>query len=335
MNPLPLVGRKLESLATAPLDSIMNTETTDPFARELSVALGAAAEAGVVVSAYYRELSEFELKPSEACDGSASDPLAREPVTIADRAANALILERLTAAFPEDAILSEEGPPIDWRLRQRRCWFVDPLDGTREFLDHTGEFAVMIGLAVAGHPVLGVVVVPATPDTLEPWAGRAYVGRPGHGCSALPLGPRGRLVGPSHEGNAVRVSELSDVRRATLLLSRTSRAPALDSVLEGLGRPRTRACSSMGAKVAMLVSGFADGGLHLVTRSRPKLWDLCAPDAILVAAGGKLGDAAGIAVDYASPEVAWSRDLILSNGALHETLLRAVSPHAAASPATG
>ena len=76
--------------------------------------------------------------------------LDNSPVTIADREANAVILAALTAAFPDDAILSEESPDNRRRLGKARVWIVDPLDGTRDFVARTGDFCVHVGLAVEG-----------------------------------------------------------------------------------------------------------------------------------------------------------------------------------------
>src|SRR6185437_13395885 len=99
-------------------------------------------------------------------------------VTRADREANELICSALAASFPGDAIVAEESVPADKaevaRLTgKERVWYVDPLDGTREFTDRIGEFAVMIGLAVKGRAALGVVLTPVDGVVL---AGRVGAG---------------------------------------------------------------------------------------------------------------------------------------------------------------
>src|SRR5262245_37452626 len=108
------------------------------------------------------------------------------PVTAADHAANECIVKGLRAYFPGDAILSEESKDSLDRLKAERLWIVDPLDGTKEFLAQNGEFAVMIGLAVRGEPVLGVVYLPAT-QTL-------YSAERGGGAWVERTGTRQRLV---------------------------------------------------------------------------------------------------------------------------------------------
>ena len=88
-----------------------------------------------------------------------------DPVTQADRAASALIVDELRRLFPDDGILSEEIPDDSIRLGRQRVWMIDPMDGTREFIAQRDEFAVMIGLVDLGVPVLGVVFQP-TADKL-------------------------------------------------------------------------------------------------------------------------------------------------------------------------
>jgi 3'(2'), 5'-bisphosphate nucleotidase len=84
-----------------------------------------------------------------------------------DREANALILARLRAARPGDAILSEEAADDPARLAARRVWIVDPLDGTREFAEGRADWAVHVALAIDGNPALGAVALPARTLTLS------------------------------------------------------------------------------------------------------------------------------------------------------------------------
>ncbi|HSK70767.1 MAG TPA: inositol monophosphatase family protein, partial [Pyrinomonadaceae bacterium] len=84
-----------------------------------------------------------------------------EPVTIADRTASRMIVEGLQDAFPLDGILSEEEIDPPERLDRIRVWIIDPIDGTKGFINRDGDFAVQIGLAENGEPVLGIVLLPA------------------------------------------------------------------------------------------------------------------------------------------------------------------------------
>src|SRR6185312_8147761 len=85
-----------------------------------------------------------------------------EPVTQADTIANDLIVTGLKREFPDDGILAEESVDTKRRLEKSRVWMVDPLDGTNGFIDGNGDFAVQIGLAEEGQPVVAVVYQPLT-----------------------------------------------------------------------------------------------------------------------------------------------------------------------------
>src|SRR5882762_5819098 len=83
-----------------------------------------------------------------------------EEVTAADREANELIVGRLQKEFPDDGILAEESEDSEHRLEKDRVWLIDPMDGTKNFINRDGDFAVQIGLAVGGESVVGVVYQP-------------------------------------------------------------------------------------------------------------------------------------------------------------------------------
>ena len=84
------------------------------------------------------------------------------PVTDADLAADRIIRERLAELFPHDAVLTEEAADSEARLQSSRCWVVDPIDGTQQFINRTGQFDVLIALVVDGRPVVGVSAQPTT-----------------------------------------------------------------------------------------------------------------------------------------------------------------------------
>ncbi|WP_437719351.1 3'(2'),5'-bisphosphate nucleotidase CysQ [Sorangium sp. So ce448] len=233
-----------------------------------------------------------------------------DPVTRADREASDIICESLAASFPGDAILSEEGVPEDPAevarlVGSRRVWFVDPLDGTREFTEHIGEFAVMIGLAVAGRAVLGVVVMPADGEGIAGRVGGAAFAEDAQGAR-----------------RPLSVSAVSDPREATIVISRSHRPPRLDPLLDRLGTGRIVPCGSVGVKVARIVLGQAD--LYVHDGGGAKRWDTCAPEAVLTAAGGRMSDLDGAPIDYRSDDLVLRRGIVATNGALHEAVLSAV-----------
>jgi 3'-phosphoadenosine 5'-phosphosulfate (PAPS) 3'-phosphatase len=109
---------------------------------ELDAAIAAAIAAGAIVREFY--------------DGETAATYAKgdgSPVTDADFAADRAIRDVLTDRFPSDAILSEEGQDDDRRLTKSRCWIVDPIDGTEQFIQRTGEFDVLVALVEHGRPV--------------------------------------------------------------------------------------------------------------------------------------------------------------------------------------
>jgi 3'-phosphoadenosine 5'-phosphosulfate (PAPS) 3'-phosphatase len=122
--------------------------TQSAYASELEVAMRLAREAGEIIVTFYDVPPTVRWK----------DPT--DPVTEADRAVNAYLVKQFGQIYPEDGVLAEESKDDLSRLEKRRVWIVDPMDGTAEFIAHNGEFCIMIGLAVEGEPVVGVVYQP-------------------------------------------------------------------------------------------------------------------------------------------------------------------------------
>ncbi|MGK4007380.1 3'(2'),5'-bisphosphate nucleotidase CysQ [Sorangium sp. So ce1036] len=232
-----------------------------------------------------------------------------DPVTRADREANALICRALEAAFPGEAILAEESVPageeLAARLQRERVFFVDPLDGTREFADRNGEFAVMIGLAERGRASLGVVLMPTS--------GEALAGRVDAGLAFVEAKDGSR--------RPLRVSPVRPPADATLIVSRSHRPAFVEPLLARLGISRVVPCGSVGVKIARIATGEAD--LYVHGGGGAKLWDGCAPEAVLRAAGGQFTDLSGAAIDYAGPGLKLARGIIASNGALQGAAIAA------------
>jgi 3'(2'), 5'-bisphosphate nucleotidase len=227
------------------------------------------------------------------------------PVTDADRRANEIIVTGLAQAFPEDGILAEESRPDPARHAHARLWCVDPLDGTRDFIDKTGEFVVMIGLAIEGRAVFGVVYAP-TSDTL-------FVGGGGEACceergTERPLKP----------------TRVSEPRQATLHVSRSHRSKTVTRVAQSLGITREVPLGSVGLKVTRVAAGSAD--LYLSVSNQTHEWDACAPDAILTAAGGCVTDCLGNPLAYNKPTTETPYGILATNGPLHAALVGALQP---------
>ncbi len=259
------------------------------------VALAVAREAAQLVMRVYAAPFDVEYK------------IGDDPVTRADREANSLACERLERAFPGVPVVAEESDPATYAgfAGKGAVWFVDPLDGTREFVARNGEFAVMIGLAERGRATVGVVVAPA-------W-GRAFVGIVGEG--AWEVAPDGART-PMH------VSTRTSPAGLPLLVSRSRAPQRLAALVRSLGSGQAIAHGSAGLKGALVASGAYD--MYAQPGAAGMLWDACATEALVLAAGGACTEADGSPFDYASGDLVNARGLVATNGALHPALLEAI-----------
>lgn len=259
--------------------------------KELEAAEAIAREAGDILMRYYRGDYDIELKGGT------------EPVTEADRAANEHIVRRLRATFPEDGVLAEESADEAGSIGDvQRVWMVDPMDGTKEFIKHTDEFAAMIGLAIAGRPVLGVVNQPAT--------GTLYRGIVGEGAECVQAG----------ETTALQVNPTTQLADLKLICSRSHLPEVVERIMQDLGITEMVRSGSVGLKIGKIGTGICD--LYLHPSIGTKLWDACAPEAILHAAGGRLTDFDGHPVAYDLSNLHNERGLMASNGVTHDELAK-------------
>jgi 3'(2'), 5'-bisphosphate nucleotidase len=219
-----------------------------------------------------------------------------------------VIVQGLSRSFPEDAILAEESAPQTDRHQSRRLWCVDPLDGTREFVEKNGQFSVMIGLAIDGEACLGVVYRP-TEDVL-------YWGA----CGQAGMMRRG-------EAKSLRVSNTRKPSEARMMVSRSHMSKTVSQVAERLGVGGVRPLGSVGLKIAELAEAQAD--LYVSTSTRTHEWDACAPEAILRSAGGLMTDVCGTRLRYNKPTTETPRGMLATNGRLHQACVDALRPVAA------
>ncbi len=261
--------------------------------RELEVATALARTAGLeVVRIRNGGGLGIEMKPGD------------EPVTIADKTASDMIVAGLRAAFPDDPIISEELPIEPGALSAPRHWLVDPIDGTKDFIRGSDGFAVMIGLVIDGVPVLGVVHQPTIDRTFFATPAGAFVDH--HGACK-------RLV----------VDAVRDVAAARLVASASHRSDDIDRVKSTLGINDEQNVGSVGVKLALISMGVRD--LYVNPWPKTKAWDTCAPEAILVGAGGRLSDLFGAPIDYTGP-LNHPRGLVASNGHIHDEVVAKIGP---------
>ena len=231
------------------------------------------------------------------------------PVSAADLAVNQWLLEGLSGAFPDAGwtLLSEEtakeqlteGEPLpaEW------LWILDPLDGTKDFLQGTGEYAVHLALVRGNRPVLGVVLLPE--------ADELWIGLVGDGAWC-----------EDREGTRlpVRFSQREELSDLLLVASRSHRDDRLEKLIGELQLGGSKAVGSVGCKVATILRGETDLYISLSGRSAPKDWDMAAPEAVLLAAGGRFTHADLGDLTYNTGDVRQAGCLIASHGKAHVAL---------------
>jgi 3'(2'), 5'-bisphosphate nucleotidase len=211
---------------------------------------------------------------------STSQKNDRSPVTEADQAAETLITAGLRAGTPLIAIVAEEEISAGHIPRPGRAtWYVDPLDGTRDFAAGRDSFCVNIGLVRDAVPVLGVVAVPATAELFAGIVGVGAWKQDAAGRRPIRVRPR-----PA-EGLTVLVGH------------RYSDDPRVREYLRG---KQVASVTQLGS--AIKVCRVAEGVADLYPRfSRTMEWDTAAPQAVLEAAGGTLTLLDGTALRYGKP----------------------------------
>jgi len=258
-------------------------------------ALSIAQEAAEIVLRVYANPFSVEYKAEN------------DPVTSADQEANAFIVERLSRAFPGVPVVAEESDPSTYAAfaGADAAWFVDPLDGTREFVAKNGEFAVMIGLAERGRAVMGVIVAPA-------WK-RSFFGVVGEGAWE---------VGEGGFPNPIRVSLRDAPRDAVVVVSRSHGSGRVASMLERLRTAAPVRHGSSGLKGVFVALGRCDA--YVQPGLAGMRWDACATEALVRAAGGACTDCSGEPFDYGSGELTNKTGLLATNGRLHVALVNAL-----------
>jgi len=255
--------------------------------RELTLAKKAARVAGDILRGHWRR-GGYHIG-SKGVDN---------PVTAADLEADRAIKKLLLDPFPEYGWLSEETVDNDARLKCRRVCIVDPLDGTKEFINGIPEFSVAIALVEDGVPILGVTYNPIKREMY--WAAR------GIGCH---LNTR-----------RVRVTRTRKLQGATVLASRSETARGEWQVFNGL--LKVSPTGSVAYKLAMVAAGKGDATF---TRSPKSEWDIASGAALIMEAGGVITDIKGREIRFNQPSVRLE-GLIADNRILHRALVK-VAPH--------
>ena len=230
-----------------------------------------ARQAGAAILPYYRTDLDIDRKDD------------RSPVTAADHAADAVIVPALEALTPDIPVVSEEraASHLTDGSGAGPFWLVDPLDGTREFIDRRDEFTVNIALVAAGRPVFGVLGIPVRDVVYAGHAANGASGAASRQAGTGPLEPVAARAAPA-AGIVVAASRSHD------------KWDELDDFLDGENVAR-RIIAGSALKFALVAEGTAD----LYPRLGPTMeWDTAAGQAIVEAAGGTVRTLAGGPLTY-------------------------------------
>jgi 3'(2'), 5'-bisphosphate nucleotidase len=258
---------------------------TDKFP-ELEVALQAVTEAGKTILEIYGEKYETSIKSDDS------------PITEADLKSNEVIKKILSKT--DHQILSEEDKDDQSRIFQDKIWIVDPLDGTSDFIDKTGEFTVMIALVKNKKPILGVIGWP-TEKTI-------FAAQEGKGAFRF----------SENKWRKISVTNISELPKCRAVGSRHHLSDKEKMFIEKLGiKDFTSVGSSL--KVGKISSGEAEA--YITTTNKMKEWDSAASYCIISEAGGKMTDMLGNDITYNNKIVNHQNGILVTNGLIHNNIL--------------
>ena len=240
-----------------------------------------AERAGKVILAYYVEGEDIEVRQKD--DAS--------PVTEADEAAETFILGALNTLTPDIPVVAEEamaaGEEPD--VSEGRFWLVDPLDGTKEFINRNGEFTVNIALIEDGQPVAGVVHAPAMAMTWAGVCGDQEDGSKGSGRAVFAETDKPLMD--------IRAREIPEDGAVVVASRRHGSGQELDDFLAKY-KVADKVSAGSSLKFCLVASGRAD----LYPRfGRTMEWDTAAGHAVLLAAGGQVYTLDGEPLEYGKP----------------------------------
>ena len=224
-----------------------------------------------------------------------------DPVTLADLEVNELIINRITQTYQDTnwEILSEENFKIqsnyfnnvDW------LWVLDPLDGTKDFIQGTQDYAMHLALNYKQKPYVGVVLIP---EKDELW-----------------ISYEEKIWCENRDGNIRKqnMSETNILEKMTIVTSKNHRNQKLKDLIEKINFKKTILMGSIGCKVASIIRGESDIYIALILpgKTAPKDWDFAAPEAILKAAGGSITNIDNEELVYGSTDLKHSGIIIASN----------------------
>jgi 3'(2'), 5'-bisphosphate nucleotidase len=200
-----------------------------------------------------------------------------DPVTLADLKVNETIINRINEKYRDVSweILSEENVKVDFNYCNNNAdwiWILDPLDGTKDFIQSTGDYAMHLALNYKNRPYLGIVLIP---EKNELW---------------FAIGEK--LWCEKRDGTILNhpVPKIKNLQQMTVVTSKNHRNEELKKLISKVNFKRINMMGSVGCKIASIIRGESDIyiSLSLPNQSSPKDWDFAAPEAVLKAGGGSI-----------------------------------------------
>ncbi|GAB4284852.1 MAG: 3'(2'),5'-bisphosphate nucleotidase CysQ [Candidatus Rifleibacteriota bacterium] len=255
--------------------------------------IGVALSAAEKIKEIYAKDFDFEMKAGN------------EPVTIADKEADLIITKELRKKFPKDKIFSEENGLDKPDGCNTRTWYIDPIDGTREFIKKNGEFAIQIGLADGEDLEFGLIY--------QPVGENLYIGAKGQGCWWL---------APGKDWRRLRVPEKQN-DEAILIISRSHPSKIGQKIHDAIGGTGIISHGGVGLKLMAIAHGR--GHYYINCSNATKAWDLAGPELLFIEAGGVVSQLDGSGFSYEPDCYRHNNGLLAScNQEMHEKILEAV-----------
>ena len=253
---------------------------------ETNLAINSVIDAGKTVMKIYNQPFETKIKSDNS------------PITEADIASNKIIQKIIsTSDYP---ILSEETKDNKKRLEKETVWIIDPLDGTSDFINKTGEFTIMIGLVRKQVPVLGIIYCPPQ-NTL-------YVAQQNQGSYQL----------AGEKWSKMSVSTISDLTKSRTVYSRHHSEENERLFFKYI---KTKKLTKRGSSLKAIDVASGTSELYFTSTNKIKQWDTCASYCLVKEAGGNMTDVYGNDLNYNIDDVNHQNGIIVSNGLVHKKVI--------------
>lgn len=252
-----------------------------------------ANSAGKILLKYHKKELKVDYKRDEF-----------DPVTIADRESDQFLRNKIHELFPNDLILSEENSYTPESFLGR-VWMIDPLDGTKDFVNGGDCYSIIIGLLEDKEPVFGCVAIPARRQLFFAEKGKGAYEKTQESFIKLKV---------------TNIDKISESRLITR--SKYGEERPLEDKIKLIPFKSMAPEGSVGTRICLIAAGKAEANIN--SNLHVNKWDTLGAEVILEEAGGKITDFYGNRLDYIQEENMWSNSFLASNRVLHEELLKKI-----------